>query len=384
MCKNLRYLNLAGLPVTPAGLRSLSTIGHELIVLNLDGCSGVFDKELQNVFIHSPHLESVTLSNNCALRGKCLYGLAHAPLKELVLDKCNNLRSRNLVRGLRLLKGLNRLSLNYCMNLTSSDVAGVIRALPKLHSLSVAGYFPLFTSATLISLDELPDLMSLNLQLNPAVDDHILDVITRSCHRIEELNIAGCSSNSWDTVTVTEVGFRCLAALPNLVNLVISYSAKLFDAALEAIASRGKLQKLVCRGCPKITDAGCIRVVTSCNELEHFDFSGCDIVSNATVQAALDSVKLRTNNIKLTLIVGGTMVYMPDTFEKNPILEVDSSNLCVSHLRPDFVDDIYFLSSEDDGDDDGTVYCFGCNSSSVCSIHDLQDPEAFNSVDWDN
>jgi hypothetical protein len=48
-------------------------------------------------------------------------------------------------------------------------------------------------------------------------------------------------------------------------------------------------------------------VVTSCNELEHFDFSGCDLVTNATVQAALDSVTLRTNNVKLTLVVGGEL-----------------------------------------------------------------------------
>jgi hypothetical protein len=48
-------------------------------------------------------------------------------------------------------------------------------------------------------------------------------------------------------------------------------------------------------------------VVTSCNELEHFDFSSCGFVTNATVQTALDSVQLRTNNIKLTLIVGGEL-----------------------------------------------------------------------------
>jgi hypothetical protein len=48
-------------------------------------------------------------------------------------------------------------------------------------------------------------------------------------------------------------------------------------------------------------------VVTSCNELEHFDFSGCDLVTKATVQAALDSVKLRTSNIKLRLVVGGEL-----------------------------------------------------------------------------
>jgi len=53
-------------------------------------------------------------------------------------------------------------------------------------------------------------------------------------------------------------------------------------------------------------------VVTSCNELELFDLSGCDLVSNATVQAALDSVKLRPSNIKLRLVVGGELNYSAD------------------------------------------------------------------------
>jgi len=53
-------------------------------------------------------------------------------------------------------------------------------------------------------------------------------------------------------------------------------------------------------------------VVTSCNELELFDVSGCDLVSNATVQAALDSVKLRPGNIKLKLVVGGELNYSVD------------------------------------------------------------------------
>jgi F-box/leucine-rich repeat protein 2/20 len=189
MCENLRYLNLAAVPVTPADLISLSTISQELIVLNLTQCS-IFDKELQNVFIHYPHLESVTLTYT-RLTGECLIGLRHAPLKELVLDGCNDLESQDLVRGLRVLKGLNRLSLNDCENLTSSDVADVIRALPKLHSLSIAGDFPLFTSTTLMPLGELSDIISLNLEDNPAVNDDSLDAISRNCHRIEELNISG-------------------------------------------------------------------------------------------------------------------------------------------------------------------------------------------------
>jgi hypothetical protein len=43
--------------------------------------------------------------------------------------------------------------------------------------------------------------------------------------------------------------------------------------------------------------------------------------------------------------------------EENALLEVDFSDLCVAHLRPDFVDDIYFPSSEDEYYDDHDDLC---------------------------
>jgi hypothetical protein len=86
--------------------------------------------------------------------------------------------------------------------MTSRDVAGVVGALPKLRSLSIAGYFPLFTSSTLTPLDQLCDLISVSLQLNPAVNDQIMEAITRSCHRIEELNITGARRVSLHVIFV--------------------------------------------------------------------------------------------------------------------------------------------------------------------------------------
>jgi hypothetical protein len=68
-----------------------------------------------------------------------------------------------------------------------------------------------------------------------------------------------------------------------------------------------KYKWLFPKSASNITRTCIFSVVTSCDELEHFDFSGCDLVSNATVQAALASVKLRTNNIKVTMVVGGEL-----------------------------------------------------------------------------
>jgi hypothetical protein len=86
------------------------------------------------------------------------------------------------------------------------------------------------------------------------------------CSFLTEVSFSGCSSNSWEQMSVTDVGLRCLAALPNLVCLSMSYLANVSDTALEVIASRGKLRKLMCRGCPSFTDVGCIRYLNSFSE----------------------------------------------------------------------------------------------------------------------
>jgi hypothetical protein len=306
-CKRLRCLKLAHIPVTSAGLRSLSVLSHQLIALSLDGCSGFVDKDLQNLFMRSPHLESVTLYNNNEIRGKCLFGLAQAPLRKLVLHDCENLEEDTLLDVFPALKGLKRLSLNSSVReLTIRNVDRVIGALPNLRSLSI-GYFPLLSGDNLAPLDPLSGLLTLDLQENHFVTDEVIEAITRSCHRIEELNISGCNvqSSGTDNVNnVTEYGYMCLSQLPNLVKLYVSDSQQMSDKALKVIASRGKLQKLVCPWCPSVTKVGCTNVITLCKQLEYFDFRDCDVQIVAVLRATADVFKLRPHNLNLIVLMG--------------------------------------------------------------------------------
>lgn len=162
-CKKLHCLNLAGLPLSSIGLRMLSTIASNLRILNLDACSGANDTNLQHLFQHCLKLESLTLSHICNLTGNCLTALAHAPLKELVMDGCENLQSESLVGGICVHKNLLTLNLSLCTNLKSNDVQKIMDAVPWLRSLSMEHFFPLFTSTTLIALGQLHDLTSLHL-----------------------------------------------------------------------------------------------------------------------------------------------------------------------------------------------------------------------------
>ncbi|GLG95629.1 uncharacterized protein GBIM_02572 [Gryllus bimaculatus] len=384
---NLRSLNASGLPLASHSMRRLSEVAHQLQRVNFDGCSGLLDRDLRSLFQKCPNLESVVLSHNNQLTGKCLAGFRSEKLCELVLDHCNNLRSRFLADGLRRMKKLTHLSVNSCINLTSSDIVEILESLPQLQYLSIGKYFPLLNSTALRSLQHLKDLVSLNLQHNPAVTDSVVEVISLNCLKLEKLNITGCSviqsSSPAEHASLTNAGFRWLARLPQLVDLNMSYLAVVTDEALDAVADRGKLKRLECRGCPTFTDAGCMRVVALCGDLERFDFSGCDHVTNLTIETALEAVKERTNNVKLTIIAGGTKVENVES--EHPLLQVDLVDLCLAHMRPDFVDDIYFQSSDndDDDDDDDNEEFFNGNLEEYFLAFDDSRSTFSDDIEWD-
>ena len=68
----------------------------------------------------------------------------------------------------------------------------------------------------------------------------------------------------------------------------------------------------------------------------------------------VDSLHLK---YKQCILISGTCVSDFDNAEEHPLLEVDCTDLCVAHLRPDFVDDIYFPTSEDEYFDDHDDLC---------------------------
>ena len=190
-CKNLRCLNLSGLPLTSHSLKRLTAVSGKLRYLCMNNCSGVSDKDYQMLFRACPQLETISLAFNSAINGKCLYGLSDTLVKHLVLDECNNLHSKNLMSALCELKYLIHLSLNTCVSLSSSDVCTLTESLPKLESLSLAQYFPLLRSDALKKIGCLQDLVRLNLQLNPSVNDEVMESIAHNCKKIQELNITG-------------------------------------------------------------------------------------------------------------------------------------------------------------------------------------------------
>nr|CAD7458402.1 unnamed protein product [Timema tahoe] len=385
-CPQLCHLNLSGVPVTSKDLGILGkNLGKQLLTLTMESCPGASDRDIGRLFQNCTKLEKVNVSRTKNLYGHCLEKLCENPVLELAINDCNNIQANVLIPSLQRLPKLSSLQMSCCINMTNKDVAMIVEAVPQLKELSMSRFFPFIDSMALSSLHLLSNLVSLDVHLNPVINDDVMAKIACSCIKIKHLNITGCSINSSDEPSLSNTGVIAALKLPNLESLYMSYLARVTDEVLEVAANHTKLKHLECRGVSSFTDLGCSRVVTLCSQLESFDFSGCDFVTDKTVIAAMSAVKQRMNNVTLLLTVGGTCVTENTAYKDVPLLQVSHLNLCVPHLRPDFVDDIFFPQSDDDFFDDNDDldefhlldWDQGAQGYEFCSVEDYFDYEDY-------
>lgn len=362
LCPNLEELDATGVRLNKFGLQRLGTGCTKLRKLNLNYCSGVDERFLENLLRILPELESLSLAQWGDLTGQALNKLPPETMKELNLNSCSNLRPNELLSAVKRLPLLESLSLTSCISLSNQHVKSLFESVPQLRSLNMAQYFPRLKYSSLESIGMLTSLRSLNLELNDLLTDRGLETIVEGCRDLECLNITGCRAYAPEHCVTTK-GIKTLARLPCLRELKMSYLAEIHDEALIVLAQNSTLQKLECRGCPSLKGDGFLRIISLCPYLELCDVSGCDHVKISIVKTAITAVKLRNNNIFLRLLVGGTGIVW-DQFESckpdiPPHLNVELVDLSVPHLRPDFVDGIYFdnfSDYSDAADDDLDLY----------------------------
>uniref|UniRef100_A0A1B6F954 RRM domain-containing protein n=1 Tax=Cuerna arida TaxID=1464854 RepID=A0A1B6F954_9HEMI len=378
-CPNLEILRIANVHLANRSLAHLGRRCPRLKELVMDGCSKFSDADLMSLLPKCKKLDYLELSNTNGISGKCLLNVA-GPVTNLKLRSCPAINANNLVSGLhKMSETLESLTLNACGNLRGTEVERIVSAVPNLSSLSICRCFPQLDFSSLAPVSKLNKLTELNLHLNSAVSDSVLTAIVEGCENLTTINLSG--SGGGCTSMLTDKGLSLLSHLRKLVDLDISYLEGANNVTLKSLASRShRLKRLLCRGCPDLTDEGCSQVVSMCNDLELFDLSGCDNIGLTTVEAARTSVKIRTNNVPLKLIVGGTNVDSAPNDNEVPLLNVDLADLSEEHLRPDFIDDMFFPPSDSDSlDDDLDHLCCECDFD----FDDLNDPTLFPS-DFDD
>lgn len=369
-CPNVENIKVSLLNIGNRSLAHFAMLCTKLKSLSFNECLYFSDHDMTLLLSRSKELNTLDLTKSMRISGSCLSRIT-GPLQTLSLDRCSSITPQNLISGLNTISAtLTKLSLSACSALGCNDVSRIVQTTPNLTSLSLCDNFPLFNNKSLLPIGQLVKLEKLNLSQNPAVNDGVVQAIVYGCKELKLLNLSGVFTGSMGNRdnSLTEVGISLLVKLNKLTDLNISYLDQTTNVSLKNLTLRSSppLRHLVCVGCPLVADEGCNNVVSLCNDLELFDISGCDKVTDATIKTAEDSVKLRTNSKMLTLVVGGTRILTTESTCKQ--LHIDVSDNSEEHLRPDFMDGVFFSPS---GSEDDLVYLcdnLGCNCGGIGHI----------------
>ncbi|XP_046422453.1 F-box/LRR-repeat protein fbxl-1-like isoform X1 [Neodiprion fabricii] len=341
-CPNLQTIDTTSLNVSSAGIDSLTKNCGDIRKLVLGSCTSSCDNDLIKLFSKNKKLKSLKIVQNSLLTGKCLVHLPADGIEEISLAQCNAVSSCSFSNAIAKFSNLSSLSLNRCVSLCDYAIWAIASRVDSLKDLELWGYFPLLTTNAMSHVANLVNLERLNVGWNPVVTNNFLLAVAAQCVLLKRIDLTGCN-------TVTDEGIAAIASLPKLNELLISYMGHVSD---DALPHMHQLKHLECRGCPRLTDSGTSALIQVCPQLELLDLSGCDCITNSTLEVAVKATKVRTNNSILKIIVGGTGTNLDELIEISPLLQIVNVDLSHTHMRPDFDHGRYFPSEDDDSDKD--------------------------------
>ena len=125
-----------------------------------------------------------------------------------------------------------------------------LRRMDKITNVAFAEMFRCMKSLEVVDLSDCTGLHSSALQM-----------MVRGNPNLEELQLSGCIN------AIDDVAMRLIAQSNNLTFLDISYSKKLTDQGLmhfDGSENTAKLSSLIMNGCPSVTSAGMIQILSAC------------------------------------------------------------------------------------------------------------------------
>ncbi|XP_065309464.1 putative RNA-binding protein EEED8.10 isoform X2 [Dermacentor albipictus] len=327
LCPNLEYLDASGVQLTNVSVQQLAQKCPKLKTVLLKRCSDVGEKGLWWLLHLCKYLEHLDLTELHKLSGQCFH-MAGVRLRRLVLRGCSGLTATGLSKIATKCCFLSELTLSDCLQISDHDLLLLCQNLRALRLLHLSGSFLNLTADSIGAIGHLPLLEELNLSHNKAVNDVVIGAICAGCTKLRFLDITGCHHG------ITDVALSHLSRCPGLRQLKLNYLGQITDSGLGSLSCQGSLQSIELRGCPQVSDGGVLILVELCRDLRLLDVSGCELVTNAAVTGAMNTVGERSN--VLTIVIGGTLVE-PNHLYLDPTskLKIDRHNFCVELYRPD-------------------------------------------------
>ncbi|XP_015596386.1 putative RNA-binding protein EEED8.10 [Cephus cinctus] len=353
-CPNLETIDVTALNVSASGIDSLTNSCENITELSLGSCTSYCDNDLQKLFAVNRKLRYFRIRQNNHMTGKCLLHLPSDTIEEISLEQCNAMLPCHFSNAIEKFEKLTHLSLVACIGINDNVMQAISIRANSLKSLQLSNYFPIMSKCSMLEVAKLINLEVLNVAENPAVTDEFLNVVAARCLQLKMIDITGCN-------TVTNKGMSRIATLPKLEHLVMSYLGEVND---EPFVGMQNLCTLECKGCPLIGDTGISTLIQISQNLEQLDLSGCDLITNRTLEVAQKATRIRTNSKILKIVVGGTRVIVSELKEVSPFLQIVNVDLSLMHMRPDFDHDVFFPSEDEDEDEN---YEWEFDQSSISS-----------------
>lgn len=266
MLPRLAHLNLSGTDLSENNLYKL-----------LDGCH---------------HLESLNISNNCAITGFCLSHAQVKHLKRLDIHDCWGITSKRIIEMvfggmpnlLELLcnSGINNESLTKisgnCPNLIHLDIS-----FEEFSYNDDSGY-NLLSDSGFSSIANLTNLRLLRLRHIGKLTDNALSNILKSCSNLSELTLNLRHRHKLTDNALNEIGQHCL----NLKYFESVHNHFIGKRCLENLSDLTKsLKCLVLRGNEMLLDTDTCALVKKCPNLRLLSLDGCKEVSDLTFMACI-------------------------------------------------------------------------------------------------
>ncbi|CAN7984766.1 unnamed protein product [Ixodes hexagonus] len=347
LCPNLECLDVSGVQLTDVGVGQLAEKCPKLKTVIMKRCLDVEEKGLCSLLQLCKHLEHLNLTELYKLSGEC-FDKAGTRLRKLVLRGCSGVTSAGLRQVTTKCLLLTKLSLSDCRQITDDDMLLLCQNLLQLRVLHLAGSFLHLTNEGICAVSSLSLLEELDLNQNLVAMDAAVGAICRGCTKLRSLNISGCHLGVPDTC-------GRLSRSLQLRDLKMSYLGQITDAGLRSLACHGHLNNIELRGCPQVGDAG--ELVELSAFLDWGRPLRCFVIA---VYGSMSELAIR-QQCDYTLLFAGTNIDFEHlSLEPSKVLDINRSNRCIEHLRPDRMErldhdawdiDDFFMEEEDLEDD---------------------------------
>ncbi|KAI4493506.1 hypothetical protein M0804_001682 [Polistes exclamans] len=305
LCPNLEIVDFSGIEMSSSGVELFSDNCTNIKKLTLAfytaSSPNIIDRDLTILFHMSKRLTYVSL-REMRISGKCLEFLSSDTLEELVLISCNNITGRYFLNALENLKNLKKLVINKSLFLIGVSLEAMAQYCTNLQQFELTNVVDVcecyFVNSNILPLAKFVNLEILKLSTNTFVDDSLLIALASTCTKLTYLDIENCNK-------VTDRGLQAVATLPKLETLIINNLIYITAVGLDNMCN---IRRLECKYCNSIQDTGLAILIHASPNLELLDLTGCNGITNDTINVAEYVTSRRSNNIVLKMYIGETSV----------------------------------------------------------------------------